>query len=212
MIIGMMKIKDNSIYSAHLLLVIMLSALPIISMAERELTIVSLLAQFSAVKESRVKFSEERTYNLLNEKIKLKGSMLYTAPDTLIKETAAPEYSYLKISGDELTIKAQSEQKKTIVLSDHPIIEMFVESYRGLLTGDLEKLKRHYEISFQVYSPEKSAENFSWRLTLIPNDEESLEYIEKIIIIGSKTNISEIVTFEAGGDKSVLTITNAAQQ
>lgn len=201
MIIGMMKQNRHVIYQ-----VLAFSALALFIMSNSfasDIKLNSILIDFSKIKQSSASFVEEKSSIFLDEKIIIKGTLFYTAPDTLIKKTSYPESALYKISGDNLIFEKQSEREQ-LSLSNYPIVEMFVESYRGLLSGNIITLEKYYDVEFQAFKKTALGKAASWLITLIPNNDESLEVIEKIIIKGRTTNIIEVITYETGGDKSSI--------
>ncbi len=171
--------------------------------------LVSVLNKLSAIQKISMTFTEIKTYSLLNEQIKLSGQLEYTAPDTLIKKTTQPEAEYFKVTGDTLTIKKADGEEHELLLSNYPLIEVFVEAYRGVLSGNLGKLKQYYDVEFVETLPSGQHRNESkWIIKLTPTDEEALEYIDVITVEGLGSTVKKVVTLESGGDKSVLNINN----
>ncbi len=202
---GMMKI--NKIIRIRLwpALAILFSSVAVADNKQLE----DVLDQLSSVSEVFATFTEIKTYSLLNEKIKLSGQLEYIAPDTLIKKTTQPEAEYLKVTGDTLIVKKTEGEEQQLLLSNYPLIEVFVEAYRGVLSGNLRKLEQYYAVEFVDTLPSGQQENkLKWVIKLTPTDEEVLEYIQTIIIDGAGETINKVTTLESGGDKIVLTIKN----
>lgn len=164
------------------------------------------LNKLSVIKKISAEFVEIKTYSLLNETIKLTGQLEYIAPDILIKKTTYPDAEYFKVSGDLLTIKQADGEEYALLLSSYPLIEMFVEAYRGVLSGNLRKLEQYYDVKFS------SGAQSGWTIKLTPTDEEALEYIDVIIINGIGSTVNKVSTLEPGGDRGVLTIKKPASK
>jgi len=197
MISGMMKINRN-FYILSIFLSAM--ALPTISIAENN-DLMRVLEDLASVKQSTSEFTEIKEYGFLNEKIKLTGQLKYIAPETLIKKTIYPKAESFKVTGNELMIQQADGTEHKLLLTNYPVIEVFIEAYRGVLSGNLRKLNNYYRLEYV-------ATGTSWKIKLTPIDNDALEYIEIIIVEGVGSNINKVTTIESGGDKSVLTIKN----
>ena len=161
----------------------------------------AVMKQLATVKQSKSEFIETKSISLLDNEIKLSGLLEYTAPNSFIKQTLIPRHELFKVIGNELHIKNAEGGESNLLVSNHPVIEMFVEAYRGILSGNLKKLTEFYTIKFKGNSKR-------WHISLIPIEEEALEYIEVITVEGQGATISKILTLEASGDKSIMHITN----
>lgn len=161
----------------------------------------AVMKQLATVKQSKSEFIETKSISLLDNEIKLSGLLEYTAPNSFIKQTLIPRHELFKVIGNELHIKNAEGEESNLLVSNHPVIEMFVEAYRGILSGNLKKLTEFYTIKFKGNSKR-------WHISLIPIEEEALEYIEVITVEGQGATISKILTLEASGDKSIMHITN----
>ncbi|MGH8751630.1 MAG: LolA-related protein, partial [Burkholderiales bacterium] len=83
-----------------------------------------------------------------------------------------------------------------------PVAWAFVESIRATLAGDLLQLQRFYRTDF-------AGSRASWRLTLLPVDEQMSAYVQSIRLSGSAQRIERVETLETGGDSSVMIITES---
>ncbi len=206
MISGMMKI--NKIIRIYLCLAGILFSILFTNIAAAENKgLEAVLNKLSTIKKSIATFKEIKTYNFLNEDIKLTGQLEFIAPDTLIKKTIKPEPEYFKVTGNNLFIKKEDGKEHDLLLTDYPLVEIFVAAYRGILSGNLTKLQQYYDIKYTETSRNKShKKKSSWMITLIPLDEDAQNYIELIKINGTDAAINKITTIESGGDKSVMFI------
>jgi outer membrane lipoprotein-sorting protein len=160
----------------------------------------SLMRSLATVKAASGTFVERKHVGILSAPLELKGTLKYTAPGRLEKRTLAPAPSTMVAEGDRLTIEdgTTGEQRK-MMLGDHPALRAFVESMRGTLAGDLARLRRFYEI--QLDGSERD-----WRMTLTPLAAEVREWVKEVRLGGSGNRITTIEVLEAGGDRSVMTI------
>ncbi len=171
--------------------------------------LVMVLKRLASVHEITAEFQEVKTYSLLNEEIKSEGQLDYIAPDILIKKTIRPAVEYFKVTGDTLYIKKADGEEHDLLLSNYPLVATFVEAYRGVLSGNIDKLRSYYEIDFsQQHKTIKDRTVLVWNMNLTPIDEEAQELIEVVRVEGIAANIHRIEIVESGGDKSVMQIKN----
>ena len=172
-----------------------------LSAAGAEWGIEQLMEALGAVKSSQARFVERKHMAILTAPLESSGTLVYRAPDRLEKHTLAPRRESLVLDRDALTLSIpERDQRRTLPLQDHPGLRAFVESIRSTLAGDLAKLSRFYEVRFDGTQRQ-------WRLTLEPRDPEVRELVSEIRIGGSRDAITTIEIVEAGGDRSVMTIT-----
>ena len=104
------------------------------------------------------------------------------------------------LEGDRLVLEdARRGGRKSFALHEHPVVRAFVESIRSTLAGDLSTLQRFYSVELEGSEP-------AWRLVLRPREPEMKAAVDEIRISGGGTSIARIEIREAGGDRSVMTI------
>lgn len=163
-----------------------------------------LMHDLAQVKSARARFSERKHMAILNAPLDSSGTLIYTAPARLEKNTLAPKPESLVLDRDKLVIEyKERNQRRTLVLQDYPVIWAFVESIRSTLAGDLATLNRFYRASLEG-SEDK------WRLSLRPAEAKMQSLVKEIYIGGSRNRLRTIEIVEAEGDRSVMTITDDA--
>jgi outer membrane lipoprotein-sorting protein len=162
-----------------------------------------LMQSLSQVKSARAGFVERKTLSIVTTPLEFSGTLAYTAPDRLEKRTLLPKPESMVLQGDKLVLENARSQRRTVVLSDYPVIWAFVESIRSTLAGDLTTLNRFYRVSLE-------GDPGAWRLLLIPSEPAMQKVVREIHIAGAKSRIASIEIIETGGDKSVMTITEDA--
>jgi len=176
------------------------AALGTASAGEGQWGLEALMHSLAAVKAASGTFVERKHVAILNAPLELKGTLKYTAPGRLEKRTLAPAPSTMVAEGDRLTIEdGTSNERRTMMLGDHPALRAVVESMRATLAGDLPRLKRFYEVRLD------GAER-DWHMTLTPVADEVREWVKEIRMGGSGNRITSVEVLEAGGDRSVMTI------
>jgi outer membrane lipoprotein-sorting protein len=160
-----------------------------------------LMQELAQVKSAKARFTERKHMAILSAPLDSSGTLIYTAPSRLEKHTTAPRQESMILDRDRLTLEnKERNQRRSIALSDYPVVWAFVESVRSTLAGDLPTLRRFYQISFEGSRRE-------WRLLLKPVEPAMLEVVSEIRIGGSMSQIGSVEFVEANGDHSTMTIT-----
>lgn len=153
------------------------------------------------VKASRARFVERRHMAMLTAPLESSGTLVYAAPGRLEKHVLLPRPESLVLDGDRLVIGNPAlAQRREFSTHEHPVVWAIAESMRSTLAGDLATLRRFYEVRF-------AGGERRWRLTLRPGEPGIQEVVSEIRISGSGSVIQRIEYDEAGGDRSVMTIT-----
>lgn len=165
----------------------------------QEWTLDRVMKSRSQIKEARVSFIEKKILLSLSEPIVLKGSLFFRAPQYLEKHYVFPEDTLYKINESNVSIIKQNAEQQFLSLDEYPVLNAFIESLRGILAGDLGRLKEYYFINFSVNGA-------NWKIKLTPNDDDLAEYIEEILISGHATDLLGIEVIESTGDRSITTL------
>jgi outer membrane lipoprotein-sorting protein len=161
-----------------------------------------LMQELRSVKSARGKFVERKYLAVLSEPLELSGTLAYTAPGRLEKRTLQPRAERLLLEGNTLTVEDQ-KRRRSYALDQNPPVWAFVESIRSTLAGDLETLNRFYDVRLD-------GERSAWRLTLKPSEPAMQGMVSEIRIGGRGAWVDAIEILDAGGDRSVMTITRDA--
>jgi hypothetical protein len=160
-----------------------------------------LMRSLAQVGSRTARFVERKHVAILNTPLESSGTLIYTAPARLEKHTVAPRAESLVLDGDRLTLEDKGrDQKRTIALAEHPVIQAFVEGVRSTLAGDLATLNRFYQVALD-------GNERRWRLTLRPREQRMQDFVSEIRISGSLDRIRTIEIVETEGDRSVMTVT-----
>lgn len=168
--------------------------------AEAGWGLVDLMRSLQAVKSSRARFVERKELAILTEPLESSGTLVYRAPGRLEKHTLVPERESMVLENGRLVLEnAERGWRRSFALHEHPVIWAFVESIRSTLAGDLATLRRFYDVELE-------GSELDWRLLLRPREPAMKTVVDEIRIGGSGSWISRIEILEAGGDRSVMTI------
>ena len=157
-----------------------------------------LMQLLAAVPEGAVSYTEKKYSSLLAAPLVSSGTLSYRRPDTVEKITLTPRKERFRISGQELIVTRNGREHR-ISLSSQPLLDAFAASLRGVLAGDISQLRAYYRISLEGGEQ-------SWRLTMIPDDEEMTRHVERILVSGRAGRIAQIEIRESSGDRSILQV------
>jgi hypothetical protein len=142
---------------------------------------------------------------MLNAPLEFSGTLVYTAPGRLEKYTLLPRPESLVLDQDTLVMENKARnQRRTLVLQEHPAIWAFVESFRSTLAGDLHTLARFYRSQLE-------GNESQWRLVLQPIEPKMQSMVSEIRIAGSRNRVRAIEVIETQGNRSVMTIREDSQ-
>ena len=164
----------------------------------------ALMQKLSEVRAAGGKFTERKYFSILDEPMILKGTVRYRAPDYVRKEYHDPDSESYEVRGNNLTIEYPDGRRRDLSIDEHPVLRAFVESYRGTLAGDLERLRRYFEL-------ELSGPMEAWQLRLTPRNLELAEYLGAVVMRGRKGTVTSVETLEAHGDRSVMTLESSSE-
>jgi outer membrane lipoprotein-sorting protein len=163
-------------------------------------TLDEVMSRLRNVKTASGKFVEKKYLRILSEPLESSGTLVYTAPDRLEKNTLWPNTQNLIIVGDELTIAGDAGQQRVLKLAEHPEIEAFIESVRATLAGNIDALRRYYDIGLKGDAEQ-------WTLSLRPTGKAMREMIKTVTLSGREGLLQLVEIDEADGDRSVMTVT-----
>lgn len=164
------------------------------------LSLNELMQLLGSVESANAKFVETRESALLKSPLVLQGTLVYRRPDRIEKHVRSPYDERITVEGGRLTLENRTHnRKRAMSVSSAPGLAALIESIRATRAGDLAALQRHYAL--QV---EGSREQ--WTLTLKPLDPQVAAYVSRLTLTGSEARIARIVVEEAGGDRSVMEI------
>jgi len=164
----------------------------------------TLMSAMHQVRSATARFVEMRYFHLLNQPQQSSGKLLYVASNYLQKTTTEPTASRLTVSGDRLTIEQQGQPTRAVALQDSSEIRTLVDSTRAILAGDMPALTRSFTTTL-VGSAD------GWTLTLEPREAKLREMVAWIRIQGVRDTIRDVLTQQADGDRSDMTVTPEPQ-
>jgi outer membrane lipoprotein-sorting protein len=153
----------------------------------------------AAVKTAHASFTEKKFMSVLDTPLEDSGTLSYTAPDRLEKQTLAPKPESLVVEGKTLTVTKDGDTHN-VDLDDYPEVATFIESIRSTLAGNAAMLNSVYTVAF-------TGTFDHWQIALTPKDPDMQDVVQAITITGSKGKIAGVETRESDGDRTEMTIT-----
>jgi outer membrane lipoprotein-sorting protein len=160
--------------------------------------VAELMSELHGVSAVRAKFVETKYFSTLSTPLELSGTLAYRAPDHLEKRTLRPLAERLVLDGDTLVVD-DGRRQKTYALERNAPLRAFVESIRATLAGDLDALKRYYDVTL-------TGAPGAWRLVLRPTEPSMQSLVSEIRIGGRQASVERIELFTPAGDRSLMTI------
>ncbi len=161
-----------------------------------------LFAQLAKDRPGRATFHERKFMALLDRPLESTGELAFTPPDTMEKRTLTPRAEVVRVDRERVTLE-RGGRKQSLELRANPAVAVLVDGVRATLAGDLDALTRAYSAGLDG-TPER------WRLVLRPLDSEAARLVERIEISGSGARVNKVEILQADGDRSVMSITQAA--
>ena len=168
-----------------------------------EVTLASLLAQFSAMPGLAANVREERRLKLLKEPLVSEGTLYYAPPGRLARHIHTPFASRLVVLGERVQYGTSSEGGE-IELGMSPALRSFVEAFRLLLSGDVDGLEGLFAMQWTPPGRQNGSAS-SWHLSLSPKEEPLSEIVRSLEIRGHDGVLSELSIREVSGDRTDMT-------
>jgi hypothetical protein len=162
----------------------------------------SLMQALAQTTSSRATFVEKKYMAALDTPLESSGELVFVAPDRLEKRTLQPKAESMVLDKSMLTLE-RGGRKRSLPLQSYPEIGAFVESIRATLAGDQAALERHYQI-------ELGGKAERWTLKLKPIDPKMGALVKNLSLSGVRDRVDVIEIMQADGDRSVMSITPAA--
>ena len=178
---------------------LLLLALQPVAAAEWSMQI--LMQQFATVESLSVHYHEEKHLSLLRMPLVSEGVLAYRRPDYLKKAMLKPERESFEADKGIINMTKDGILTRQIAISDYPPLTAFVAAYLALLSGNQNELVRYYE-------HELSGTEEHWDLVLKPKEKAIRQFVQEIIIRGSKNRIHSINNIDAEGDSTLMTLRN----
>jgi len=158
----------------------------------------ALMATLAQRKAGEVRFAEERIVSGLDQPLRYSGTMSFSAPDRLERQTLTPRRESLVVDGNEITLQ-RGERVRRLTLDSMPELAALVAALRGTLSGDASALRGYFK-------PTVEGSAARWTLTLVPLDFHLLSVVRLLRIDGINADVRVVELQLADGDRSVTTL------
>jgi hypothetical protein len=165
----------------------------------------TVMDMLSRVSLSESRYREEKHTDMLDIPMIRSGQLSYRAPDFLSWAQGRDGQFRYEIHHQEMVAYRGGEVHQRLPLEAVPAASAFVESFRATLAGDVERLARHYRITFNG-NPE------AWHISLVPLKDEIGRFVERIQISGQSDHIQQIRIEETNGDWSLMQLEALRQE
>ncbi|MDQ2702133.1 MAG: fatty acyl CoA synthetase [Pseudomonadota bacterium] len=156
-----------------------------------------ILGKIARPAPSRTGFVELRGSKLLKQPLRLVGEYRHPDAGTLVREVRSPYAETTTIRAGEAVIERTGKSPRRVSLSRVPELAGIQASFGAMLSGDSERLQRHYTI-------DADGSRQDWRMTLVPKDARLAERVRNIVLHGRGAELRCIETVPAGdGDGDV---------
>ncbi|MDX2019520.1 MAG: outer membrane lipoprotein carrier protein LolA [Deltaproteobacteria bacterium] len=155
----------------------------------------ALLKGFAAVTNISVDFVEEKHVALLKRPLVNKGTVVFAAPDQLVRRVDAPVPTAVWIKGGSLWMRDAHGSKLVDVAQWGPA-NVLINSFLYVLQGDTASLQQHYEMSL-------ACAGTTWHLTLIPRQPDLRKVLQRLEINGAGPDVTQLSLLDGNGDLSV---------
>jgi len=166
--------------------------------AEEPWTLPRLMALLSGHGDNVTRFVEEKKLAILNQPLRLEGTMEFHKPAYLAKHVLKPVEEHYIIDGDRVTVEKPKEGSTAqLSLADYPALQAFAASLRAPLAGDTDTLGHFYQTSL-------GGTREHWLLALAPLRPELAKEVRLMKLQGSGDRIERLDIEEASGDTSAI--------
>jgi len=172
--------------------------------AQDPLRVEDLYAALGREPERLATFTEQRESTLFKAPQKSDGTLRFRAPAWLEKETFHPRHERLRIDGDrvswEFAVERGMNAYRSIAIDADPRLAALATSLRATLAGDLAGVQRYF-------TSDIAGTIGDWSVTLQPRDPIVAAAVARIVLAGRDRELLRVEILEAGGDRTVMTIT-----
>jgi hypothetical protein len=157
-----------------------------------------LMATLAKHKAGEARFVEQRFVSGLDQTLHYTGTLSFSAPDRLERQTLTPRRESFVVEGNQLTLQ-RGDRLRRLALDSVPELAAIVAAMRGTLSGDGSVLRRYFEATVDGGAAR-------WTLTLVPLDFRLLGVVRRLRIDGMHADVRLVELQLADGDRSVMTI------
>src|SRR5688572_18846507 len=168
----------------------------------RALSAPELMQMLADVSSSRVQFIETRHSALFKKPMVTSGRLVYRRPDRLEKHVQSPFVESTIIEGNRVSIsRAGADADRMATLPASGPAQALIGGLRATLAGDLAALERHFVVDV-------AGTRGDWTMTLTPREPALAAAVVRVEFAGQGNRLRRGEVGEAGGDRTVTTISD----
>ena len=157
------------------------------------------LATIRGVMADEVRFREERHSQILAQPAIFEGTLRYDSDAGVMSKIVESPVPISMTVDDRLVSIERDGKVRRIKLTSQPELRALLAGFRGLLTGDVGGLEKHFELSF-------TESVGGWRLRMVPRSRRLAKELEEMIVDGTDSGVAGICTRMANGDWQHMTL------
>jgi hypothetical protein len=157
----------------------------------------SLIAALGRPAPARTAFAEARFLNMLERPLVVSGELSWLGGDKLQRRVEHPQRETATIADGEVTQQRDGKRPRHFSLQRAPQLEVLLDSFVALLSGDAARLQQAFEIR---HGGDAAG---AWTLTLTPRDAKVAKAVASIRIDGYASTSRCMHMQEADGDVTV---------
>lgn len=157
-------------------------------------TLEALMAGMARARGVLAEFREVKEVALLSAPIESRGVLHFVPPDRMVRRTLEPVAATLVVDGRRVVFRDASGAAP-VDLSSEPSAREFVDNFTTIFRGDLEALRKKYEVRFEAEPPR-------WRLVLEPRDALLQRFVASLTLEGEGDAMRRMQLLERDGDRT----------
>lgn len=142
-------------------------------------------------------YKEEKMDDFLEIPIYMTGTVSFVAPDYVKKTVGTPVNQWFELNGEVITIAINNGEEKTYSVNELPEIRILFESFRSILSGDADSLKKYYTV-------ELTGNINQWQIDLTPRNKKLSYRLGSMLFSGRGKYILQVVTTMRNGNNSIM--------
>jgi len=156
-----------------------------------------LIAALGQPAPARTAFAEARFLKVLDKPLVVSGELAWLGGDQLQRRVDHPNPETASIANGEVTLQRAGKAARTFSLSHAPQLQVLLDSFVALLSGDGSRLQQAFNIS------QTGEANGAWTLTLLPRDAKVAKAVASIVVDGYGKQSRCMQMQEADGDLAI---------
>ncbi len=156
-----------------------------------------LIAALGQPAPARTPFAEARFLKMLDKPLVVSGELAWLGGDQLQRRVDHPNPETASIANGEVTLQRAGKSTRTFSLTHAPQLQVLLDSFVALLSGDGSRLQQAFAIS------QGGEARGAWTLTLTPRDAKVAKTVASIVIDGESRQSRCMQMQEADGDLAI---------